>query len=309
MNGIVGGDGLSRWGSARLLLIATAIFAATATGRAAQDTYHTGQNITPAYEGWEQNPDGSFNLVFGYFNRNWDEEIDLPIGPDNAIEQGGPDQGQPTHFFPRRNRFVFRIRVPGDFGKKELVWTLTSHGKTERAYGTLHPDYFIDDSILMENVGGGAGNGVGAPPAGNKPPQLKLEQDPIQRVRAGQPITLTAWAKDDGIPKPSFFRPTQPSDLPGAVILREAHGLRVSWFVYRGEGKITFSPPQIEVWEDTRLGANSPWSAGWKTPPSPPDGKWVVHATFHEPGTYILECLAHDGALGTSERVRFDVMP
>ena len=74
-----------------------------------------GQNIAPVYEGWEQNPDGSFNLVFGYFNRNWDEEIDVPIGPDNSIEPGGPDQGQPTHFFPRRNRFLFRDPRPEGF--------------------------------------------------------------------------------------------------------------------------------------------------------------------------------------------------
>ena len=43
------------------------------------------------------------------------------------------DRGQPTYFLPRRHRFVYRLRVPGDFGKKEIVWTLKSHGKTERA--------------------------------------------------------------------------------------------------------------------------------------------------------------------------------
>ena len=104
----------------------------------------TGQNIAPAFEGWEENPDGSFNMVFGYFNRNWEEQPHVPIGPNNNIEPGGPDQGQPTHFFPRRNKFVFRVRVPKDFADKELVWTLTVHGKTEKAYGTLKPDYKLD---------------------------------------------------------------------------------------------------------------------------------------------------------------------
>jgi hypothetical protein len=65
-------------------------------------------------------------------NRNW--EMDLPLGPDNTIEPNGPDQGQPTHSLPCRNRFLFRIRVAKDFGQRKLVWTLTSHGKTERAY-------------------------------------------------------------------------------------------------------------------------------------------------------------------------------
>src|SRR5262245_16563747 len=103
-----------------------------------------GQNVVPVYEGWEQNPDGSFDLVFGYFNRNWEEELNIPIGPENNIAPGVADQGQPTHFLPRRNRFLLRVRVPKDFGTKEVVWTLTIRGKTERAYGTLKPDYFID---------------------------------------------------------------------------------------------------------------------------------------------------------------------
>src|SRR5688572_31507116 len=79
----------------------------------------SGLNIAPVYEGWEQNADGSFNLVFGYMNRNWDETIDLPVGAGNAIQPGGPDHGQPTHFLPRRSQFVFRVPVPKDFGNSE----------------------------------------------------------------------------------------------------------------------------------------------------------------------------------------------
>src|SRR6478736_1246102 len=75
--------------------------------------------VSPVYEGWTPNPDGSFNLIFGYLNRNWDETFTVPVGPGNNIEPGGPDQGQPTYFFPRRNRFTFQIRVPKDFGSKE----------------------------------------------------------------------------------------------------------------------------------------------------------------------------------------------
>src|SRR5579871_6892127 len=104
-------------------------FALCATPFARADSYNKGQVVYPAYEGWEQNPDGSFNMLFGYMNGNWEEEPDVPVGPDNNIEPGGPDQGQPTHFFPRRNRFVLRVRVPKDFGTQDLVWTLTTHGK------------------------------------------------------------------------------------------------------------------------------------------------------------------------------------
>ncbi|MDX1383194.1 MAG: hypothetical protein R3190_06080, partial [Thermoanaerobaculia bacterium] len=123
-----------------------ALVGLTAPPAAAQN-YAKGRNVVPVYEGWERNDDGSFNLVFGYMNRNWEETLDVPIGPDNTIEPGGADQGQPTHFLPRRNRFVFRIRVPSDFADGEVVWTLTTRGKTEKAYATLKPDYFMDKLV------------------------------------------------------------------------------------------------------------------------------------------------------------------
>src|SRR5580692_10792185 len=70
-----------------------------------------GQNVVPVYEGFWRNADGTFDLLFGYYNRNWEEVIDVPVGPGNTLDPGGPDQGQPTHFFPRRNQFVFKVRV------------------------------------------------------------------------------------------------------------------------------------------------------------------------------------------------------
>ena len=268
----------------------------------------SGQDVSPAYEGWEQNPDGSFNLVFGYFNRNWEEELDVPIGPDNNIEPGGPERGQPTHFLPRRNRFLVRIRVPGDFGKQELVWTLTTHGKTNRAYATLKPDYFIDDTVIMNNNGAGGAAGGAPDTIGNKAPVLKIEGQSSRVGKVGQPITLTAFATDDGKPR-SRPMPAALSEAARAArgTPNSATGLRLSWFVYRSAGQVSFDPPQIEVWEDYRDGTNSPWSNGWRTPPPPPDGKWVSQVTFSEPGTYVLRCLAHDGGLMTSEDVTFVV--
>ena len=105
----------------------------------AQIMYSSGQNVVPVFEGWERNPDHSINMVFGYMNRNYEERVDIPIGPDNKLEPGPADQGQPTHFYTRRQEFVFKVRVPENWGDKELVWTLTSHGKTEKAYGSMMP--------------------------------------------------------------------------------------------------------------------------------------------------------------------------
>lgn len=266
----------------------------------AQVALATGQNIAPVFEGWEPTPDGSFNLVFGYLNRNWEEEIDLPVGPGNSVDPSGPDQGQPTHFFPRRNRFTFKVRVPQDFGNKEVVWTLTSHGKTERAYGTLKPDYVLDDTVVMANFGAGGPLGTTPDLPGNRAPVLEVEGDPIRHATVGAPVMLTAVASDDGKPRPRAMT----AALGGSRILpNTATGLRLSWFAYRITGKVVFDPPQTKVWEDTRDGGNSPWSAGWRTPSAPADGKWVVRATFSEPGRYVLRCLAHDGGLYASEDV------
>ena len=264
-------------------------------------SFSRGQNIAPAYEGWLENPDGSFDLIFGYLNRNWDEQLDVPIGPDNNIEPGGPDRGQPTHFLPRRNLFTFRVRVPKDFGNKELVWTLTSHGKTERAYATLKPAYVINNDVMSANSGasGGAGTSLELQNL-NKVPTLKIEGEKASIVAPGQAVTLTAFAKDDGLPRPRGLGLVNPLNASGAAV-SSATGLRVAWFVYRGAGQVTFDPPQFKVNMDTRGG--SPWAPGWQTPPVPPEGRWTVRATFSEPGTYVLRCLAHDGALSTFEDV------
>ncbi len=283
------------------LVVAVVVALAALAPTGAQEVVRTRQSVVPVFEGWEPNADGSFNLVFGYLNRNWEEEFHLPIGLDNGIEPGGPDRGQPTYFFPRRNRFVFRVRVPADFGTRELVWTLVSRGKTERAYGTLKPDYVLDDTVIMSNIG--AGGALSATPdmIGNKAPVLTVDGQKTRSAKAAEPVTLIAIATDDGKPNP---RP-MPAPIGGNYMLpNSANGLRLSWFVYRGSAKaVTFDPPQSKVWEDTRDGGSSPWSAGWTNPPVPLEGKWIVRATFSAPGTYVLRCLAHDGGLASSSDV------
>ena len=111
--------------------------------------FSSGQDIQPYFEGWIHNADGTFDLVFGYFNRNWQEELAIPAGPANAVEPGGADRGQPTYFLPRRQGWVYRLRVPGDFGKQVVTWTITANGKTQKAYGELLPVEEITERIIM----------------------------------------------------------------------------------------------------------------------------------------------------------------
>lgn len=262
-------------------------------------------NITPVFEGWLPNPDGSFELLFGYFNRDWSGETFVPVGASNSMEPGGPDQGQPTNFFPRRSRFAFQIHVPKDFGSKEIVWTLTTRGRTEKAYGTLKPDYVLDDTAIMSNIGTGGGLSTSPDMVGNKAPVLTVEGARSRTAKVGVPVAFGATATDDGKPN----RKDMPSRLGGDYSLpATANGLRLSFFVYRGPGTaVTFDPTQTETWENTRDGGNSPWSAGFKTPPVPEGNTWRARATFTEPGTYVIRALAHDGGLWAAQDVTVSV--
>jgi hypothetical protein len=295
------------------------VFFCLASTTQAQLSYSRGQNVSPAYEGWERTPDGNIDMLFGYMNSNWEEEFDIPVGPENNIQPGGPDRGQPTHFFPRRNRFVFRVRVPKDFGEeKELVWTLTTHGKTIKAYGTLRQDYFLDNMVLTSETGA-IGAGVSSPEIrSNQPPVLEAAGDRNRTVKVGEVLTLSAHVTDDGIPKPrprgAFLDRGRNDDVkdmrlvpPRQVTVGSATGLWVACYIYRGSGKVALTPDQPKTWEDTRAGANSQWAPLWAAPPAPADGKWTVEATFSEPGTYILRWHASDGALWADEDITVTV--
>ena len=322
-----------RSGRARLLLGAATVVLAYQTANTQMLSYSRGQTVSPAFEGWEKNDDGSFNMMFGYMNRNWEEEVDVPVGTENSFSPGDADRGQPTHFLPRRNRFVFKVRVPADWGKKELVWTLTTKGKTERAYGTLREDSLVDN-LVQASEQGAIGAGISSPEIrANQPPTLTLDGGD-RRAQVGQPLTLIAFAKDDGVPRPRFGPDSREARLvaeararatnstppapaprgtmafdpatqrpPSAITVGSQTGLRHSCFVYRGAGRVTFTPAQAKVWEDTRAGANSPWAPRWMAPAIPPDGKYTVSATFQDPGTYTIRCLASDGALNTPKDI------
>ena len=185
-----------------VLLFALAVLLAGQPADAQRLSYSSGQNISPGYEGWEEDPDGSRWFVFGYMNRNWEDEPDIPDGPENSISPGGPDLGQPTHFLPRRNRFVFRVPVPDDFSDDdEMVWTLSVNGVTEQAFATLRPDYYMDAMIRMSE-GGAIGAGTSNPTIrANTAPVAMVKGADTRSVRVGEPLMLVATATDDGVPE------------------------------------------------------------------------------------------------------------
>jgi hypothetical protein len=223
-------------------------------------TSASGQSVTPAFEGWYRNADGTFSLSFGYLNRNAREVVEIPIGPDNRIDPGGPDRGQPTTFAPRRHWGVFAVTVPADFGDRKVVWTLIVRGDTVAIPGSLKRGWEIDA------LAGEAGSG-------NTPPVLKLDPagpaaqgprghsfGPIRGV-VNTPVELTVWVSDDGLPR-------------GA----RAGGARVTltWFKHQGPGTIEFAD---------------------ETPAVAADGKATTTATFDTPGEYIVRVRANDSAM------------
>lgn len=222
-----------------------------------------GTSVTPAYEGWFKNDDGTFSLLVGYFNRNFKETFDIPVGPNNRIEPGGPDMGQPTHFLARRQWGVFVIKVPADFGQKKYTWTIVANGQTMSIPLALTKGYQIEpykDAAM-----------------GNTPPVFKFAPDgkeltgPPLGIGAtiegtvGQPIALNMWAKDDG-----FQDPRRAAPMPGPPV-------NVTWALYRGDGDVTFADakPKVDV------------AAG---------GKTATTATFSKPGEYWLRAEGTDSS-------------
>jgi hypothetical protein len=275
----------------RYAILALALVIVAAPSARAQQKYARGQNVAPAFEGWERNPDGTFNMVFGYLNRNYEEEVDIPLGPNNTVDPGG-DRRQPAHFYPRRQRFIFKVEVPKDWDKnRKVVWTLTSHGRTEVAKGWLQPEWELNAGVYSENNGGGVLE------EGNQAPVV--EGSRAQTVTLPSALTLKVSALDDGLPKPPRRTPNAAAATPDAAPVnldpnnarrRRQEGLRIRWIQYRGPGKVTFDP------------VNAPAVYG-----KPVD--LTTKVTFSVPGTYVLRAIASDGQLESIHEVTVTVNP
>jgi len=255
----------------------------------AQLKYASGQNVQPAFDGWIRNADGSATMYFGYLNRNYEEEVNVPIGPNNNIEPGGPDRGQPTYFLPRRQRYIFTVSVPKEWdAKRELIWTVTANGKTSKIFGALNPE----DEIVERNVLTGGGFGSPAPGKAdeNKPPTLQATT--TQSVVLPGELSLTGTVTDDGLPRPRNRGPvrstldtniaTRPIQSDGEALARP-QGLRLGWFQFRGPGTASFEPSEEFVVTSGK--------------------EATTKVRFSVPGTYILRGFANDGQFRSREPV------
>jgi hypothetical protein len=225
----------------------------------------SGQSVSPVYEGWYKNADGTFTMSFGYYNRNTSEVVEVPVGPDNFVSPGERNQGQPSEFQPRRHWGVFGVKVPADFGKKEVLWTLKFRGASYAIPGMLHANWQID---ALEGEAG----------SGNTPPVVKFSETGAEgrgpfgvtagpmTASTGQPLAISVWASDDG-------------KSPASVAARgrgAAPQVQLAWFKHQGPGAVTFKPA-------TGRAA----AAGEQV---------TTQATFAAAGNYIVRVRANDSS-------------
>jgi hypothetical protein len=232
-----------------------------------QPPHDSGQSVTPAFEGWFHNPDGTYSILWGYFNRNMKQELDIPVGAENRIEPGGPDQGQPTHFLTRRQWGIFTVTVPKDFGAQKQTWTIVSNGATNSVPASLDPLWEVSP---FKDVNGNMPPFVSFDAAG---PFVQGPRGPAKSLAAkvSEPVTLPLWVADDASVIPGATRPRTPA-------------VTLTWSKFRGPGKVTFSSDKPMV-ED----------AVFTAPPKTQfQGKALTTATFSEVGEYILRVMAND---------------
>ena len=224
----------------------------------------SGSTVTPAFEGWFRNADGSFSLSFGYLNRNAAETVDVPVGDNNFISPGAQNQGQPTHFETRRHWGVFAVRVPADFGTKQVTWILVFRGQRYAIPGSLRADWEIDAV-------------QGEASADNTPPGVQFDGDSAEArgprgvtagpltVTVGTPLVLRALVKDDAKSEP---------------VAKSASPVSVAWFRHQGPGDVTFTPATSKL--------------------APVGGAVTTSVMFSQPGEYLLRLRANDSALASA---------
>ncbi len=253
-----------------------------------------GQAIYPAFEGWGPLKDGSNAILIGYYNRNKDQELDIPIGPNNHFE-GTADMGQPTHFLTGRQYGVFAIKLPKDFGTNRLTWTLVANGQTAKVQFWVNPPYWVDFFLM--------------PAQGNTPPVFKWTQDgtemtgpPIAATlnldgKVNEAVPLSIWAKD-APPTPDYDPQRRGSSSPaglaggraaagragaagrggaaaGAAAAGRGRGrggrrpdITVQWTKYRGPGWVTLDDTELDITNngDPKLWTNVNTEAWFDTP-------------------------------------------
>ncbi len=234
----------------------------------------SGDAIAPMFNGWVDNGDGTVRLIYGFANKNSEQVLDVPLGPNNYIEPAEYDGVQPTHFpsYTRRGfvgiqeRGIFAITVPADVAAKGVTWHLSANGYTYSAPGKSG-----SVAYQMSDIGGALGS---TNPAirfkQSGPESVTREGIYADRVMAkvGKPVTLSAQIEDRG--------PTRAKYYENKVM---QYQLGSAWILHQGPAVPEFSQAEItgkERVEETGEQGSSGWS------------EVSTEATFSTPGDYVI---------------------
>jgi hypothetical protein len=287
----------ARWAVFGAVAVGLMVCAAVAAAQFVDQSpfgFDRGQDVSPTFDGWVRNPDGTFSLYFGYLNRNAAEELHVPVGPDNGID-GATDRGQPTFFYPsgtqdgaglldrdvtgRRRWWVFKVDVPkGWTERNRVVWTLNSRGKKSQVAGWIQAEYEVTNDFIRENAADGHLFNRADFDDGNRAPTVTGSGR--QTVTLPETATLALTATDDGRPKAA-------APAPGR---KPTSGVRVRWITYRGPTRVRFD---AEV--------SGPF------PENP--AKVEAKASFSMPGAYRLRAIVSDGQLFSTHDIDVVVNP
>lgn len=224
-----------------------------------------GQSITGSFEGWFTNPDGTFSILVGYYNRNAKQELDIPIGENNRIDPGGPDQGQPTHFLAGRGWGVFTITVPKDFGGKKLTWTLVANGKRTEIPLSLNRLWEISP-FREEGIG-------------NTPPVVSFDRGGPS-VQGPKPL-VTSLAATVGKPLPLEVFVADDAKVAAGSTAPKTPPVTVTWSKFRGPGSVEIANARPDV---EKSGTDKAAFSGIAR----------TTAAFSQPGEYVLLVVAND---------------
>jgi hypothetical protein len=238
-----------------------------------------GGSVSPAYEGWFDNPDGTHSFLIGYYNRNTREELDIPIGPNNKFEGATPDMGQPEHFRTRRHYGMFVVTVPKEFPKtQKITWTLTANGVTTSVPFHMHTDYNITPWKSSEE----SPNRLF-----NEPPKLRFtEAGPTlvgpfatmasasaRTATVNTPMPISVFVDDDALYSSGGNGPMNAERSPVSVSVTK----------YRGPGEVKVDPASARM-QTTKGGK----------PLEDYSGKATPTVTFSEAGDYVLHVQIND---------------
>jgi len=233
----------------------------------------TGEAVAPMFNGWVANEDGTTTLIFGFANQNREATQDIPLGANNMLEPAQFQGAQPTHFpvYSRggfvgiQERGAFGVTVPADMAGTEVIWTLTSGGKTYSVPGRA------TSSAYELSAGESA--------SGSLRPAIRFSEDgeesvdsvgiyaESQSVKVGEPLTLSALMQDRG--NRYGYEDTDPYYLLGTY-----------WVLHQGPAEPEIETPEIRGRQRVQDHDGSPVTNDWS--------EISTEVTFPEAGDYII---------------------